>query len=189
MPYWSTAEWRARIGSSWCALGRPHKIKPYIKHGKKIRKKELSFNLVVTVIIIFWTIPVGMNIFMDALVTERHHHRLLGKCLVWQFDCILHPVSTFYVPPGLFNQMLCIILLHKICILKLALVLTLILKTLVNLSLKHYQWQQINYYSCVFSFGFCFMMFLLIKIIYPVMDLSYMLVHAGTYYLLHQYAI
>ena len=23
MPLWSNEEWRARIGSSWCALGRP----------------------------------------------------------------------------------------------------------------------------------------------------------------------
>ena len=25
MPFWSNEEWRARIGSSWCALGRPFK--------------------------------------------------------------------------------------------------------------------------------------------------------------------
>ena len=27
MPPWSVQEWRARIGTSWCALGRPIKAK------------------------------------------------------------------------------------------------------------------------------------------------------------------
>jgi hypothetical protein len=32
MPLWSNEEWRARIGSSWCAIGRPFKCHSSTSH-------------------------------------------------------------------------------------------------------------------------------------------------------------
>lgn len=37
MPLWSNEEWRARIGSSWCALGRPMKSGSPGSRGKSLR--------------------------------------------------------------------------------------------------------------------------------------------------------
>ena len=33
MPLWSNEEWKARIGSSWCAIGRSIKCKSSVSHG------------------------------------------------------------------------------------------------------------------------------------------------------------
>ena len=77
MPYWSISEWRARIGSSWCALGRPHKI---IKHGARNLKKELTLNQVVTLMVLM-IILVGVNVGVRGLVEGGHHHQLISKYL------------------------------------------------------------------------------------------------------------
>ena len=78
MPYWSIAEWRARIGSSWCALGRPQKIKSSIRHGTRMVKKELTLNRVVTMMIIL-VMLVGTNIGIRGFVAGGHHHELISK--------------------------------------------------------------------------------------------------------------
>ena len=78
MPYWSIAEWRACIGSSWCALGRPHKIKTSIKNGARVIKKELTLNRVVVMLIIL-ILLIGVNIGVRTSVEEGHHHQLMSK--------------------------------------------------------------------------------------------------------------
>ena len=78
MPYWSIAEWRARIGSSWCALGRPHKINSAVRYGARIVKKELTLNQIATLLILL-IIIVGVNIGVRTLVEGGHHHELISK--------------------------------------------------------------------------------------------------------------
>ena len=76
MPYWSIAEWRARIGSSWCALGRP--LKTSIRYGARVIKKELTVNGVVTMLILL-VLLIGVNIGVRSSLEEGHHHQLMGK--------------------------------------------------------------------------------------------------------------
>ena len=75
MPYWSIAEWRARIGSSWCAQGRPYKT---IRNGARIVKKELTLNRVITMMILL-IILIGVNVGMRGLVVGGYHHQLISK--------------------------------------------------------------------------------------------------------------
>ena len=82
MPYWSIAEWRARIGSSWCALGRPLKI---IKHGARILNKELTLYRIL-ILIIVTVLLIGMNFGLQGLVEEGYHHQLMSKCLKGKFS-------------------------------------------------------------------------------------------------------
>ena len=77
MPYWSISEWRARIGSSWCALGKQHKIKPSIRHGARVVKKELMLNQVVTMMTLLIML-IEVNIGVRGLVAAGHHHQLIG---------------------------------------------------------------------------------------------------------------
>ena len=76
MPYWSIAEWRARIGSSWCVLGWPNKTKSSIRRGVRIVKKELTLNRVVTMMILLTTL-IGVNVGVRGLVAAGHHHQLI----------------------------------------------------------------------------------------------------------------
>ena len=78
MPYWSISEWRARIGSSWSALGRPHRVKSSIRYGARILKKELTLNRVATMII-FLMMLIGVNIGVRNSVEEGHHRQLISK--------------------------------------------------------------------------------------------------------------
>jgi hypothetical protein len=78
MPYWSIAAWRACIGSSWCALGRPHKIRASIKHGARVVKKELTLNRVVIMLILL-ILLIGVNIGIRTSIEEGHHHQLMSK--------------------------------------------------------------------------------------------------------------
>ena len=75
MPYWSIGEWRARIGSSWCALGRPIKI---IKHGARIVNKELTWKRIATMLILLM-ILVAVNVGVRGLIEGR---QLICKGLV-----------------------------------------------------------------------------------------------------------
>ena len=86
MPYWSISEWRACIGSSWCALGRPHKIKSSIRHGARVVKKELTLTRVVTMIILL-TILIGVNVGVRGIVTAGHHHQLISQCMGLEKQC------------------------------------------------------------------------------------------------------
>ena len=76
MPYWSVAEWRARIGSSWCALGRP--IKQSVRYGARVVKKELTLNRVV-ILLILLTLLIGVNIGVRSSLEEGHHHQLMSE--------------------------------------------------------------------------------------------------------------
>ena len=80
MPLWSNEEWRARIGSSWCAIGRPVKGNLSIRcQGKKWGLLPLSsetmlwcrFLMTVTAVVI------GFNFFL-SLVT-RYRKVIRGK--------------------------------------------------------------------------------------------------------------
>ena len=93
MPYWSIAEWRARIGCSWSAMNRPKKIKSSIRHGARIGKKELTLNRIVNMLIIL-TMLIGVNIGVRGLVASGHHHQLISSfiailCNILLF-CTLH---------------------------------------------------------------------------------------------------
>ena len=81
MPLWSIAEWRARIGSSWCAIGRPFKTKSSLRHGASGRaERVLTLNQVVTIVIIF-ILMIGVNLGLCILVTGGHHHPFISEWL------------------------------------------------------------------------------------------------------------
>ena len=76
MPYWSVAEWRAHIGSSWCALGRP--IKQSLRYGARVVEKELTLNRVVIMLILL-ILLIGVNIGVCSSIEAGHHHQLMSK--------------------------------------------------------------------------------------------------------------
>ena len=94
MPYWSIAEWRARIGSSWCALGRPQKIKSSIRHGARMVKKELTLKRVVTMMILLIML-VGVNIGIRGFVVGGHHHELISKYTSCRAMCTFNAYSDY----------------------------------------------------------------------------------------------
>ena len=73
MPLGSVAEWRARIGSSWCALGRPFKIRsPFRRvHAVGRLQSKLTVNQVVTMIMVF-VMCIGINLGLHILHTQGH---------------------------------------------------------------------------------------------------------------------
>ena len=75
MPYWSIGEWRAHIGSSWCALGRPFKMRSPFR-GKTHRGLMLSQG-VATLFLLLMSIVV--NLGLRTLVARGHHLPLLSK--------------------------------------------------------------------------------------------------------------
>ena len=81
MPLWSIAEWRARIGSSWCALGRPFKTKSSLRHGTGLLLGVLTLNQVVTMVTILIMLS-GANLGLCTLVTGGHHHQLASEWLI-----------------------------------------------------------------------------------------------------------
>ena len=96
MPYWSIAEWRARIGSSWCALGRPYKIKTSIGHGARVVKKELTLNRIVTMLILL-IILIGINIGVRESVAEGHHYQLISKTVYAAILCPVEKIMLVFV--------------------------------------------------------------------------------------------
>ena len=72
MPLWSVAEWRARIGSSWCALGRPFKTKSSLCHGEGQTEKTLTWNHVTVMMSLMTTLIVG---FHSIIIQERHQSK------------------------------------------------------------------------------------------------------------------
>ena len=84
MPLWSIGEWRARIGSSWCALGRPFKTRSPFRGGgggggRVLR--ALTRSDVVTMIIMLMVF-IGINFGLRILVTEGYHNSLESELLV-----------------------------------------------------------------------------------------------------------
>ena len=78
MPLGSIEEWRARIGSSWCALGRPFKTRSPFRGGAGRLQIQLTLNQVVTMMIIL-IMFVAMNLALRIVWTTGHCHTYSGK--------------------------------------------------------------------------------------------------------------
>ena len=78
MPLGSIAEWRARIGSSWCALGRPFKTRSPFRGGAGRLQTPLTLNqaVIMMAILIIFT---AMNLALRIVWTTGHYHAYLGK--------------------------------------------------------------------------------------------------------------
>ena len=75
MPYWNIGEWRARIGSSWCALGRPFKMRSPFR-GKTRRGLTLNQGVATLFLLIM---SIGVNLGLRTLVAKGHHLPILSK--------------------------------------------------------------------------------------------------------------
>ena len=75
MPLWSVEEWRARIGSSWCALGRPYHTMFTRNRGKS--HKSLSLHQVATMVITMMLL-IAANLGLCA--TQGHHRAFMSEC-------------------------------------------------------------------------------------------------------------
>ena len=79
MPLGSIAEWRARIGSSWCALGRPFKTRSPFRHAGAGRlQTPLTLNQVVTMMMTL-IIFTAINLTVRTVWTTGHYRAYLGK--------------------------------------------------------------------------------------------------------------
>ena len=78
MPQWSVAEWRARIGGSWLAIGRPFKTKSSFSRGAGWVRRVLTINQVVTMTIMM-IILIGTNLALRALVNKGYHRPIIGQ--------------------------------------------------------------------------------------------------------------
>ena len=77
MPLGSISEWRSRIGSSWCALGRPFKTRSPFRGGAGRLQTPLTLNQVVTMIVILM-IFTAINIAFRIVWTTGHYRAYLG---------------------------------------------------------------------------------------------------------------
>ena len=75
MPLWSIGEWRARIGSSWCALGRPFKIRSPFRGGGERVLRALTQTDVVTMIVVLMAF-IGINFGLQKLVMMGYNYSL-----------------------------------------------------------------------------------------------------------------
>ena len=80
MPAWSIAEWRARIGSSWCALGRPFKTRSPFRNGSR-RQRVFTLNQMVTFIFLLMMLIV-LNVGLRSLVRGGHHLYFLSEYII-----------------------------------------------------------------------------------------------------------
>ena len=80
MPLGSIAEWRARIGSSWCALGRPFKTRSPFRGGAGRLQTPLTLNQVVTTMVIL-IIFTAINLALRIVWTTGHYRTSLGEYL------------------------------------------------------------------------------------------------------------
>ena len=78
MPQWSVAEWSARIGCSWLAIGRPFKTKSSFSDGVGWVRRVLTMNQVVTMTIMM-IILIGANLALCALVNTGYHRPIIGQ--------------------------------------------------------------------------------------------------------------
>ena len=85
MPLGSIAEWRARIGSSWCALSRSFKTRSPFRHSGAGRlQTPLTLNQVVTMIMIL-IIFTAINLSVRIVWTTGHYRAYLGEYpLAWE---------------------------------------------------------------------------------------------------------
>ena len=113
MPQWSVAEWRARIGGSWLAIGRPIKSKSSSPcGGAGCMQRVLTMNRVVTMMSLTLVL-IGVNLLLRALLVNRgdlrpitgwyktlqeslyNHFRLLRVCT--RRSTVWYPVSLVYL--------------------------------------------------------------------------------------------
>ena len=99
MPLWSTEEWKARIGFSWCAVGRPFKSSDnkYFIHGGKGSKIQLVMSM--------WTI---------FLLFVMLQWRASIKC-VKTFSTSCLKVLVYNKSRSLFNQGIDILAVIRLC--------------------------------------------------------------------------
>lgn len=64
MPLWSVEEWRARIGSCWCTLGRPFNTRSTRSGGKSQRVLTLHQ---VTTMVIAMMLLIAANLLLCAI--------------------------------------------------------------------------------------------------------------------------
>ena len=64
MPLWSVEEWRARIGSCWCALGRPINTRFTRNRGKS--RRVLTLHQILTMVIMVMLLIVA-NLVLCAM--------------------------------------------------------------------------------------------------------------------------
>ena len=67
MSYWSIGQWRASIGSSWCALGRPIKTRSPYRGGGGCSHTMLTRTRAVSMIIMLMVF-VGIHLQLCSLV-------------------------------------------------------------------------------------------------------------------------
>ena len=78
MPQGSVAEWRARIGSSWFALGRPFKTRsPFRGSARQSKTAKLTLNEVVTMMMIL-IVFIGANLAFRAFSIGGHYREIPG---------------------------------------------------------------------------------------------------------------
>ena len=78
MPLWSIGEWRARIGSSWCALGRPFKTRsPFRGGGRRVLRALIRSDMVTMIIMLM--VFIGINFGLRILVMRGYHHSLKSE--------------------------------------------------------------------------------------------------------------
>ena len=99
MPYWSIAEWRARIGSSWCALGRPVKSKSSYRRGSGWVRRVLTLNQVVTMMITMIML-IGVNLGLHGIISGGYYP-LTSECSVHctagRSACLYQGVQLFII--------------------------------------------------------------------------------------------
>ena len=79
MPQWSVAEWRARIGGSWLAIGRPIKSKSSSSSGGAgCMQRVLTMNRVVTMMSLTLVL-IGVNLLLRALLNRGHLWPITGS--------------------------------------------------------------------------------------------------------------
>ena len=83
MPLWSIAEWRARIGSSWCALGRPFKSMSSLRYRTGKLQGVSTLNQVVTTMILLIML-IGANLGLCTSVMGGQHHLLASEWYIQQ---------------------------------------------------------------------------------------------------------
>ena len=71
MSYWSVAQWRASIGSSWCALGRPIKTRSPYRGGGGCSHTMFTHVRAVSMIIMLMVF-VGIHLGLRKLVESGH---------------------------------------------------------------------------------------------------------------------
>ena len=93
MPQWSVAEWRARIGGSWLAIGRPFKTKSSYSRGAGWVLRVLTMNQFVTMTINMMIMLIGTNLVLRVLVNRGYHLRLI----IGQYNYLWYTYSIAFM--------------------------------------------------------------------------------------------